>query len=892
MASYRAPKQWQLTKIETITTFENWRQNLIYTLSLDSDLAAYLVEGVTWRKKTAASPTRGFTNDGTSVPIEQRKTATQKAAQLDLMLGQIANFCPVIARNSIVKNSVSLPDIWQKIRQHYGFQTSGAHFLDLANIKPEVDERPEDLFQRISAFFEDNLLTTHGGILHHGSPVDADEDLSPSLENTIVLLWLQLVHPGLPQLVKQKYGHELRNKTLSSLKPEISQALGSLLEELNTIEESRVMRFSAGSKPFSRRKTFKSCTLCKTAGRSGSSSHTLTECRYLPEHDRRALARSRLVCEDDEDLREPDDDQTEEHEHTHNPLLDKHMARRVNIIQSPYLHVYYKQHPMTLTIDTGATTNLLRISYAKRLGLPITPASQLARQADGVTPLDVVGEVHGQLTRGSRTFTLDALVVKRLDVDIIAGNPFLVTNDVAVRPAKRQIIIHGEEVVMYGDQAHENNVSSVRRTQSFLLRSPNHQTVLLPGEYVEVNTPSNTEPDTVWALEPRFDSTSNSIVKETNAWPPPQVVQSVGNTVRLTNASCNPVILRRSEHFCQIRAVTTPDTIKMEQDTQQSPMVGKQSAGVHSSMVSVDPDGVLSSSMQQEFREMNKKFEDVFNPQISKYNGASGKIEAVVNMGPVLPPQRKGRLPHYNRDKLNDLQQKFDELEESGVFAKPEEVGVTVEYLNLSFLVQKPSGGTRLVTSFGEVGQYSKPQPSLMPNIDDTLRAIASWKYIIVTDLLKSFYQIPLSKASMKFCGVATPFKGIRVYTRCAMGMPGSETSLEELMCRVLGDLIQHGNVAKIADDLYCGGSTPQEVLHTWSCVLAALSKNNLRLSATKTIICPKTANILGWVWSQGTLRASTHRIAALSSVDTPQTVQGLRSFIGSHGLTRRQTAL
>ena len=320
----------------------------------------------------------------------------------------------------------------------------------------------------------------------------------------------------------------------------------------------------------------------------------------------------------------------------------------------------------------------------------------------------------------------------------------------------------------------------------------------------------------------------------------------------------------------------------MEQDTQQSPMVGKQSAGVHSSMVSVDPDGVLSSSMQQEFREMNKKFEDVFNPQISKYNGASGKIEAVVNMGPVLPPQRKGRLPHYNRDKLNDLQQKFDELEESGVFAKPEEVGVTVEYLNLSFLVQKPSGGTRLVTSFGEVGQYSKPQPSLMPNIDDTLRAIASWKYIIVTDLLKSFYQIPLSKASMKFCGVATPFKGIRVYTRCAMGMPGSETSLEELMCRVLGDLIQHGNVAKIADDLYCGGSTPQEVLHTWSCVLAALSKNNLRLSATKTIICPKTANILGWVWSQGTLRASTHRIAALSSVDTPQTVQGLRSFIGA----------
>ena len=37
------------------------------------------------------------------------------------------------------------------------------------------------------------------------------------------------------------------------------------------------------------------------------------------------------------------------------------------------------------------------------------------------------------------------------------------------------------------------------------------------------------------------------------------------------------------------------------------------------------------------------------------------------------------------------------------------------------------------------------------------------------------------------------------------MAMPGSETSLEELMCRVMGDFIQGGSVAKLADDLYCG---------------------------------------------------------------------------------------
>ena len=106
----------------------------------------------------------------------------------------------------------------------------------------------------------------------------------------------------------------------------------------------------------------------------------------------------------------------------------------------------------------------------------------------------------------------------------------------------------------------------------------------------------------------------------------------------------------------------------------------------------------------------------------------------------------------------------------------------------------------------------------------------------------------------MKYCGVATPFRGVRVYTRCAMGMPRSETALEELMCRVLGDFLQDGIVAKLADDLYCGGNTPEELLCNWERVLKALSKCDLRLSASKTVVTPLTTTILGWVWNQGTL--------------------------------------
>ena len=257
-------------------------------------------------------------------------------------------------------------------------------------------------------------------------------------------------------------------------------------------------------------------------------------------------------------------------------------------------------------------------------------------------------------------------------------------------------------------------------------------------------------------------------------------------------------------------------------------------------------------------------------------------------MGPVQPPQRKGRLPLYNRDKLELLQQKFDELERLKVFAKPEDIGVHVEYLNPCFLVSKPRGGHRLVTDFGEVARYAKPQPSLLADMDSTLRTIAQWNHIICTDLCKAYFQIPLDPASMKYCGVSTPFKGTRVYLTAAMGQPGSETALEELTCRVFGHLIQEGTVAKIADNLYCGGATLDELCTNWDALLKAASRNDLRFSASQTVVNPKSTDILGWVWTQGTIKASPHSICTLQSCELPSTVTKLRSFVGAYKVLSR----
>ena len=137
-------------------------------------------------------------------------------------------------------------------------------------------------------------------------------------------------------------------------------------------------------------------------------------------------------------------------------------------------------------------------------------------------------------------------------------------------------------------------------------------------------------------------------------------------------------------------------------------------------------------------------------------------------------------------------------------------------------------------------------------------------------------------KESQRYCGVHTPFKGVRVYNVGVMGLPGVEAALEELTCLVLGDLVKEGRVCKLADDLFIGESSVEEAMETFKLVLHKFKENNLKLNPSKTIIAPGSVSFLGWTWCAGRLKASSHKLSALASCPPPPTVAALKSFIGA----------
>ena len=114
------------------------------------------------------------------------------------------------------------------------------------------------------------------------------------------------------------------------------------------------------------------------------------------------------------------------------------------------------------------------------------------------------------------------------------------------------------------------------------------------------------------------------------------------------------------------------------------------------------------------------------------------------------------------------------------------------------------------------------------------------------------------------------------------MGLKNMAEYLEEIVSRVLGDCLAEGILAKLSDDLIVGANTIEELASNWSKVLQQLHEHNLTLSADKTFICPKSVNIVGWIWGNGKLEVDAHRTNPLTVCSPPDTVKQMRSFIGA----------
>ena len=875
-------KQRVLTENENETTFTTWQQSIMFHIAIDSKFNRFTDPNDLGKWQAISVANRGFRNDATTgenvLPQDTRMTAVQKATILKVLLGSVASFAPVISNKFITEQAKSLDEIFERLRGHFGIRSTGSRILDLAQINLLPEESYETLWERISSFCEDNLLKSSSGIKHLGVKIETNEIPTPTLQNILVVLWLRAINQDLPMMIKQRFSTQLKHNTLYSLREDISDALPSILAEMNNREYTVNLAKNFKQKKYNSNKyqpkknrptkPTKYCCLCEASGRPGADTHYLSECRYLPPGEKAYWSKIRDITPILSDSDSSFDDEASA------CAVTVPATNKVDVLSSPILVAKYNDFDAHLTLDTGAQINLIAEQECKRLNLDILPSLQKAAMADGITPIPTVGEVVFKCYKTHHTLIFKGLVVRKLSCAILAGQPFLALNDVFTRASKRMIYIKN---CCEFRSVNEVPVSNNPVRLSTILKSP-QKLCLLPEEEFTFTVPDEFKGQLV-AVEPRCEAPSVSNVP---GWLKCQIINSsLNGEINIKNNSTEPVLIKKHEQLAQLRPIDT--SIPTEENV-HIPQIGKihSHTGPFSTTIVLDPGKIMSKNQLNSFHSTHEQFDTVFSPELGKYNGFSGPFEHKINIGSNIPPQSKGRNPVYSRNNLEELQLKIDELVSKGVLVKPEDVNINVEYVSPSFLVKKSNGGHRLVTAFNQLSDYVKPQPTAMGNVDSVLRQIAQWKFIIKSDITDAYYHIEMAKDSMKYTGIVSPFRGTYVYQRAVMGLPGSEASLECLLSRILGNLMMSGKVVKLADDLYLGADSIEDLLQIWKEVLEIFKKNNLKLKPSKTEICPTSTVILGWLWKCGTITATPHRLNTLAQCPPPETVHKLRSFVGT----------
>ena len=247
-----------------------------------------------------------------------------------------------------------------------------------------------------------------------------------------------------------------------------------------------------------------------------------------------------------------------------------------------------------------------------RVGLNIRPTTVSARMADGRTPLRIEGETEVDFNLNGKVYHMSALVANFTDADILAGTPFMSSNDISIRPAKGQIIIGDQnEIVLYDSKVKSSGSACL--ITPFDIKVPS-RSIILPGESLEVQVPWN---DQEVVVEPRFDLSFNSRVKESQMWPSPQFAKVVNGCLNLTNHNEEPVCVKKLERVCKIYQATDANPNPSQVPSPIIPTPSLKKFSLYSSSIDLNSEGVLSNSIETSFKDLVREYDEIFNPTIS-----------------------------------------------------------------------------------------------------------------------------------------------------------------------------------------------------------------------------------------------------------------------------------
>lgn len=198
-------------------------------------------------------------------------------------------------------------------------------------------------------------------------------------------------------------------------------------------------------------------------------------------------------------------------------------------------------------------------------------------------------------------------------------------------------------------------------------------------------------------------------------------------------------------------------------------------------------------------------------------------------------------------------------------------------------LVPKPDASFRFCTDYRKVNKITKADSFPLPRMEDCVDRVGSASFVTKLDLLKGYWQVPLTPRASEISAFVTPDHFLQ-YKVLAFGMRNAPATFQRLMKKVLTGVT---NCEIYIDDVVIYSHTWEHHIETLNVVFGRLEAASLTLNLAKCEFGKAVVTYLGKQVGQGCVRPVSAKVEAILQFPQPTNKRELRRFLGMAGYYR-----
>ncbi|XP_068240411.1 uncharacterized protein [Palaemon carinicauda] len=199
-------------------------------------------------------------------------------------------------------------------------------------------------------------------------------------------------------------------------------------------------------------------------------------------------------------------------------------------------------------------------------------------------------------------------------------------------------------------------------------------------------------------------------------------------------------------------------------------------------------------------------------------------------------------------------------------------------------LVKKEGGGQRMCFDYRKVNAVTESDCFPLPRVEDCINDVGAAKYISKFDLLKGYWQVPLTERAKEISAFVTS-EGLYSCNVMPFGMKNASATFQRLMNQVIDKL--EGVVVYI-DDLVVYSNSWESHLKNMECLFERLRAAGLVINLNKCDFAKAKIIYLGHEVGHGKILPKSVNIQSILDFQVPENRRGIRRFLGMVGYYRR----